>query len=92
MIRMFKRHEVRDYDAWKRVYDASELERREFGVRDGAVFRGVEDRNDVTVWHDFDDLQTARAYVGSERLSETMEKGGVVGEPQIWFVDRELQG
>ena len=91
MIRMFKRHEVRDYDAWKRVYDATEPDRREAGVRDGAVFQGADNSDQVTVWHDFDDLQTARAYAGSQRLGQAMEEGGVVGDPEIWFVHRELQ-
>lgn len=83
MIRMFARHPVKDYTAWKKVYDS--FDRRGRGVRDDAVFQSAEDPNDVTVWHDFDDLGSARSFAESEDLRKTMKEAGVVGDPTIWF-------
>lgn len=88
MIRMFARHPVNDYAAWKQAYDAFDAERREHGVKDDAVFQDATNPNDVTIWHDFDTLEAAQAFAGSERLHEVMQNAGVAGAPQIWFTER----
>ena len=86
MTRMFARHQVEDFDQWKKVYD--DFDRASMGVRDDAVFQAAEDPNDVTVWHDFDDLESARSLAESDELRDAMKEAGVVGEPTIWFTDR----
>lgn len=88
MVRMFVRHPVQDFATWKQAYDDFDSERSSMGVRDHAVFQAAEDPNDVTVWHDFDDLAAARTFASSERLREVMTGAGVAGEPQIWFTVR----
>ncbi len=86
MVRLFVRHSVNDYDAWRKVYDAFDEERRPMGVIGDAVFRGVDDGNDVTAWHDFTTVEEAKAFAGWPRLKQAMDEAGVAGEPQIWFV------
>jgi hypothetical protein len=88
MVRLFVRHRVADYDAWRKVYDEFDEERRPMGVTDDAVFQSLDDRNDVTVWHDFAGADEARAFVSSEVLRNTMQRAGVQGEPEIWFVNQ----
>ena len=56
------------------------------GVKGDAVFQSVDDPNDVTAWHDFDTVEAARAFVSSDELRSAMQKAGVQGEPEIWFV------
>jgi hypothetical protein len=56
------------------------------GVSGDAVFQSIEDPNDVTVWHDFDTAEAAKALVSSDELRNAMQGGGVQGEPQVWFV------
>jgi hypothetical protein len=58
------------------------------GVTEDAVFRSVDDPNDVTVWHDFAGTDEARAFVSSEALRNAMQRAGVQGEPEIWFVNQ----
>ena len=62
MVRSFIRHHVSDYAAWREVYDSFGDAQREHGVRAEAVYRGVDDPNDVTVTHDFDDAEAAKAF------------------------------
>ena len=90
MIRMFVRHQVDDFAPWKEHYDGFDAKRQEYGVRDHAVFAGAEDVNDVTVWHDFDDIASAQAFVNSDELRSAMAAAGVRSEPQVWFVNRSL--
>lgn len=87
MTRMFARHSVEDFDEWKQVYDRLDGTRKEMGVKEDAVFQATTDPNDVTVWHDFDDMRSARRFAESDDLREAMEEGGVAGEPTIWFTE-----
>jgi len=90
MIRLFVRHKVADFAAWKQGYDSFDAPRKKLGVRAAAVFQGAVDKGDVTVWHDFDTLAAAQAFMKSSELAAAMKKAGVVGEPQIWLANREL--
>ena len=85
MVRMFARHQVGDYDAWRKVYDA--FDRSSLGVRGHAVYRNVDDPNEITVSHDFDDRATAEAFAGSDDLKAKMAEAGVVSAPNIWITD-----
>lgn len=85
MIRMFVRHPVEDFAQWKKVYDDVDDMRKEMGVRDHAVFQAANDPEDVTAWHDFDDMNSARSFAESDNLRQAMDEAGVAGEPTIWF-------
>ena len=86
MARLFVRHNVADYRAWRKAYDDFDAERRKLGVTAHAVFQSIDDPNDVTVWHDFSTSQSAKSFASSARLEEVMGNAGVKGVPQIWFV------
>jgi len=85
MVRLFVRHSVSDYGAWRAAYDDFDAERSGMGVRGHAVYQAPDNPNDVTVTHDFDSLEAGQAFVSSPRLREVMEQAGVAGEPQLWF-------
>ncbi len=57
------------------------------GVRAHGIYRGVEDPNDITVWHDFDDRATAESFMGSDDLREAMTRAGVVSAPNLWLTN-----
>ena len=86
MVRSIVRHRVRDYDAWRAVYDGFADVQKAGGVRAEAVFQTVDDPNDVTVTHDFDDAAAARAFLESPELRDAMARAGVEGEPELWLV------
>lgn len=88
MIRLFIRHPVADFDAWKQGYDDFDADRSGMGVLGHGVFRSTDDPNDVTVWHDFDSLESARAFMNSRRLKDVMASAGVAGEPAAWTTRR----
>jgi hypothetical protein len=85
MVRMFVRHNVRDYEAWRRVYDAFAPQQKAHGVREESVYQSVENPNDVTVTNDFDDLMAAHAFLAAREVQEAIKDAGVVGDPQVWF-------
>lgn len=83
MVRVFGRNQVADYSTWRKAYDAFDRESR--GVRQHAVYRSVSDANEVTVIFDFDDQETAEAFIGSDELRTRMQEAGVVMPPTFWF-------
>jgi hypothetical protein len=82
---------VADYEAWRGVYDGFYGERVAMGVMGDAAFQLVDDPNDVTVWHDFETADVARAFVSSDALRNVMQRAGVQGEPQFWFTAESWQ-
>ena len=84
-VRVFVRHEVNDYGAWRKEYDAFQPEGKTMGAISGAVYQSVDNPNDVTVTQDFKTAQEAKAFASSPKLKAAMEKAGVKGPPQIWF-------
>jgi hypothetical protein len=75
MIRLFVRHRVADYDAWRKVYDEFDATRRPMGVIGDAVF-----------WHDFQTADEARAFASSEAVRDVIQRAGIEGAPETWFV------
>ena len=50
------------------------------------VFQSVEDPREVTILLDWESLESARRFMVSEDLKSAMQKAGVVGAPDITFV------
>lgn len=87
-VRMYVRHEVADYAAWRKTYNGFDATRRKMGVTAQAVYRSVDNPNDVTVTHDFRSVDKAKAFAASTELKSAMEKAGVKDTPQIWFTTK----
>jgi quinol monooxygenase YgiN len=85
MATLFVRHKVKEFGAWKAAYDAFDQERKTMGVTGQGAYQADDDPNDVTVYHVFESMDAAKAFVGSARLKEVMKNAGVVGDPDIWF-------
>jgi hypothetical protein len=74
---------VRDFDAWKLVFDEDESRRREHGARRHWVYRTVEDPDDVVVALEFPSVDAARSFVEEPGLRDAMGRAGVQGEPHV---------
>jgi hypothetical protein len=85
MVRLFVRHKVNDYAVWRTAYDGFDSTRIKPGAKGHAVYRDVEDVSDVTAWHDFSNLEAAKAFAGSNELKAAMKGAGVIGAPTIWI-------
>jgi heme-degrading monooxygenase HmoA len=83
-------HTVRDYDAWKAVFDEHKAVRTRHGATGHLLFRGADDPNEVTVVNHFPSREQAEAFAADPSLKEAMERGGVVSEPRItWAQETE---
>jgi hypothetical protein len=91
-VRLFVRHDVADYAAWRKSYDGFDATRRKLGVTAQVVYQSSDNPNDVTVTHDFKTLEKAKAFAASAELKTAMQSAGVKGTPQIWFATATAGG
>jgi hypothetical protein len=87
MIHAMVRQNVKDYDTWKKVFDEDGSNRKMAGSKGGHVFRSLEDPKNVFVLLEFEEMDKAKKFMGSEGLKEAMKKAGVVGIPDIYLMD-----
>jgi len=77
---------VEDYDKWRSNFDSMGNHRREHGLEGRRVYQDAANPNMVTVVIE-GELSDLRAYAESKELKEAMAEGGVIGPPQMSFVN-----
>jgi hypothetical protein len=77
------RHHVRDYSAWRKVYDEAEPLRAQHGCTAQRVLRLPDDGNELFVTHDFPTDAQAVSFAHDPGLREAMDRAGVEGAPRI---------
>ena len=87
MITLVVHHRVRDYDAWKPVFDEHEGVRVSHGEVEHRIYRLRADTNSVAIHNDFPSVEAARGFMVDPSLTEAMERGGVEGEPGTGFLE-----
>ncbi len=80
-------HQVRDYRAWRRVYDEVGPLQKAGGVTAESVYQSKDDPNTVLVLHSFATMAAAEAFAANPALREAMQKGGVEGAPRVEFFE-----
>jgi quinol monooxygenase YgiN len=76
-------HEVKDYGAWRKGYDADESNRKQAGFKVWSVYADVNNPNMLSIIGEFSSAAAAEAFSTSPKLKEAMEKAGVVGKPEV---------
>jgi hypothetical protein len=76
-------HRVKDYDAWRQVYDGFADAQNAGGVTHESVHRAKDDPNDLLVIHGFATAGEAEAFLAGAELRDTMTQAGVEGQPRI---------
>jgi quinol monooxygenase YgiN len=88
MITLVTHFRVRDYDAWKPVFDDHEDLRRGHRGLGYRIYRDIHDPGRVVVHNDFPSEQDAKSFSEDPRLRAAMERGGVEGEPGFGLLER----
>ncbi len=83
---MITRAHVQDYSEWKTGYDAHEPSRAAAGLTEKYLLQDANDPNVVTLIFEAEDLKRAEEFSNSEDLREAMQKAGVVGKPDTYFL------
>lgn len=83
MALMVVRHSVRDYGAWRKLYDSFKQLQTDHGVLEESVYQAPDNANDVLVLHRFASREKAEAMLSSAEVHAAMVRAGVEGEPRV---------
>jgi heme-degrading monooxygenase HmoA len=92
MAYMFIRSTVQDYEAWKSVFDSMSDLRRRNGEKSYRILRQDNGSNELVALFEWDSLDNARSYAASPELKEAMQRAGVIGKPEILFLEEAARG
>ncbi len=76
-------HKVKDYAAWKPVFDSDEQARKDAGMVGHCLMRDVKKPNTVTIWAPYSDQAKIDGLMGSDAMKAKMKEGGVQGKPTV---------
>jgi quinol monooxygenase YgiN len=83
-------HTVRDFDAWKPVFDEHESVRAKYGCLGHTIYRDADKPNDVTMLFRYETRERGEAFMRDPALRDVMERGGVISEPRAtWLEESE---
>lgn len=86
MATVIVRHKVKDYKTWKPVFDKFVDARRAGGEKSYQIFHLDDQPNNILAIVDYDSLDNARKFFSSPKLKEEMGKGGVLEQPDIFYL------
>ena len=84
-VRVMITHKVKDWDAWKKEFDAHKQVRIDAGLTDRAVGYAVDDNHLVTIVCAVNDMKKAQDFMKSKDLKDKMAAAGVEGPPTIFY-------
>ena len=84
-------HKVEDFARWKVVFDSTIGMKKPHGWKHSSIYTVEGDRNNVMVVEEYATMEGAKAFAGSPELRAAMGKAGVVGAPDIRFVNHAFQ-
>ena len=87
MTHVLVHHQVADYAKWKIIYDEHAATRKAGGSKGARLLRNANDPNDLVVITEWNSMEDAQAFAQSPDLRETMQRAGVMGMPEVMFLE-----
>jgi hypothetical protein len=87
MAAMIVKHRVANFETWRKVFDEMDGLRQSHGWTGYSILRDATDPNLVVIVNRVKELNDAKRYGGSPALREAMDRAGVVGAPEIQFLN-----
>ncbi len=81
------RHKVRDVNAWKPFFVADAKRQRESGFTSWHLTRNKNDKNELVIIFECEDLDKAKPMFSDPALAEVMKKAGVLDQPTVFFLE-----
>jgi len=87
MIYLMAIQKVEDFNKWKKVFDEHSTKRGAMGSKGAEILRDSAHPNKIVVITKWEDKSAAKKFASSEDLKNVMKKAGVVGFPELRFLD-----
>lgn len=92
MANILVHYKVEDYNKWKPIYDGNASFRSQMGAKSGKVFHSVDNPNEIFIFFEWDNIENAKKFSQSDNLREAMMNAGVIGMPNIHFLEEYFSG
>ena len=79
---------VEDYDKWKPVFDEHGTIRMAKGSMGASILRNIKDPNQLVIITKWENMESAKNFTLSNDLKTTMKKAGVMGRPELYYLDK----
>ena len=87
MAHVLVRQNVEDYAKWKEAFDGDVGFRESGGSQGGYVLQNASDPNEVFILLEWDTMDNLQQFAQSDDLKERMQRSGVTGPPDIYFLN-----
>lgn len=87
MVHVLLRHKVSDYANWKSTFDSHLSARKRAGETGFRIFHNLENPHDLFLLLDWESAEAARKFMTSEDLRSAMQKAGVIGPPEVQYLE-----
>ena len=85
------RHKVKDFNAWKPFF-LGDTKRRDAGFTRWQITRNTNDKNELVIVFECENLDKAKPLISDPALAEVMKKAGVVDQPTIFLLEQDQAG
>ncbi len=92
MAHLLIKHKVKNYPAWKKVFDGLIETRRAGGEKSYQILHPDNDENNLLAIFEWDSLDNARKFTGSQELHDAMGNAGVIEQPDVYFLEEYASG
>jgi hypothetical protein len=83
-------HEVKDYQTWRKAYEADHDHRVNAGIKQLAIGRRADDPNRVYMVWEVMDISHMENMLGDPEFVRKMAESGVVGTPELIFLNEDF--
>jgi hypothetical protein len=87
-VTIYISHEVKDYDVWKKGFDADAVNRDKAGFKLTALYRATNNPNIIVGIMEAPSAEAAQNFLGNPDLKAAMEKAGVISAPDIKILNK----
>ena len=87
MIYALAIQKIKDYDKWKQIFEEHSKVRKNEGSKGAMIYRNTNDPKQLVVVTKWNDMEAAKNFSMSEDLKNTMKKAGVMGLPELYYLE-----
>jgi hypothetical protein len=88
MVTVLISHECKNYKDWRKVFDADEGNRLKAGFKSTGVYHSADNANKITIIGEAPSVEAINGFMSNPALKEAMEKGGVIGKPDVKILNK----
>ncbi len=91
MVKVIVQHEVKNFEEWKKVFDADKPNLKKEGVKLNGLYTSVNNKNEVTMIFKAPSPELFDKIMSDPVRQKEIEKGGVIGKLTVSILNKVLQ-